>query len=273
MKHIVVLLSLLFCFQAFSQRKPKIKGNKSVVDITESLPAFNAIELKDDLTVFLQKSNQEGYSITADDNLIDVLKFKVKDSTLFISSFYKITGKKKLDITIDYYELSEITLRDGRIRMKDMISTEELTVNTYGSSKLELNANADYISITMNENSSGDFNLESDSLNIILNDRVDVGIYSVSTSNFMQMGKRAVARVEGTTNSFRIRLFDNANLKAKKLEAKGVEAILEGSPSAWVNASTDFELTSKGASKISLSGAAKIDIIEFLDTSELHKEN
>ncbi len=273
MKNIVILLSLLFCFQVFSQRKPKIKGNKSVVEVSEKLPAFNAIELIDDLSIFLQKAKQEGYSLTADDNLIDVLKFKVKDSTLFISSFYKITSKKKLDITIDYYELSEITLRDGRIQMKDAISTEELTVNTYGSSKLELYANADFIAITMNENSSGDFNLESDSLKVVLNDRVDVSIYSVSTSNFMQMSKRSAAKVEGTTNAFRIRLFDNANLKAKNLEAEGVEAILEGSPNASVNASTDFELTSKGSSKISLSGTAKIDIIEFLDTSELHKEN
>jgi hypothetical protein len=78
--------------------------------------------------------------------------------------------------------------------------------------------------------------------------------------------------MEGTTYALSLKLFDNANLKAKKLEAEGVEAILEGSVKAKVHARTDFELTSRGSSKIYLSGDAKIDIIEFLDTSELHKE-
>ena len=272
MKNISIVIALLFCFQAFAQRKPKIKGNKSVVDVTESLPAFNAIELNDDLEIVLVKANQEGYTLKADDNLIDVLKFKVEDSTLVISSFYKITSKKKLDITINYYELSRVIVRDGRIKMKDVIETEELTIKTYGSAKLELNAEADYTTLIMEGNSSGDFNLQSDSLNIILKDRVDARIYSVSETAKIQMNTNSAVSMEGTTYSMSVHLFDNANLKARKLQAEGVEVIAEGSPSAKVYASKDFELTSRGSSKTYLSGDAKIDIIEFLDTSELHKE-
>ena len=272
MKNIVFILSLLLCFQAFAQRKPKIKGNKNVVDVTENLPAFTAIELNDDLDINLVKANQEGYALTIDDNLIDVLKFRVDDSTLVISSFYKITSKKKLDITINYYEISSITLRDGRIRMKDVIETDELTINTYGSSKLQLNADTNLTNLTMEGNSSGDLSFESDSLNIVLKDRIDVSIYSASERNNIQMNSNASAKMEGTAYALSATLFDNANLRARKLEAEGVEIIAEGSPSARVYANTDFELTSKGSSKTYLSGPAKIDILEFLDTSELHKE-
>ncbi|MEP3207820.1 MAG: DUF2807 domain-containing protein [Maribacter sp.] len=272
MKNIVFILSLLLCFQAFAQRKPKIKGNKNVVDVTENLPAFTAIELNDDLDINLVKANQEGYALTIDDNLIDVLKFRVDDSTLVISSFYKITSKKKLDITINYYEISSITLRDGRIQMKDVIETDELTINTYGSSKLQLNADTNLTNLTMEGNSSGDLSFESDSLNIVLKDRIDVSIYSTSERNNIQMNSNASAKMEGTAYALSATLFDNANLRARKLEAEGVEIIAEGSPSARVYANTDFELTSKGSSKTYLSGSAKIDILEFLDTSELHKE-
>lgn len=272
MKNIVFILSLLLCFQAFAQRKPKIKGNKSVVDVTESLSAFNAIELNDDLDITLEKANQEGYTLTVDDNLIDVLKFKVEDSTLVISSFYKITSKKKLDITINYYEISRITLRDGRVQMKDLIETDELTINTYGSSKLQLNASANLTNLTMEGNSSGDLSLESDSLNITLKDRIDVSIYSTSERNTIQMYSNASAKMEGTAYALSATLFDNANLKARKLDSEGVEVISEGSPSARVYASKVFELTSRGSSKTYISGDAKIDILEFLDTSELHKE-
>ena len=88
----------------------------------------------------------------------------------------------------------------------------------------------------------------------------------------MELSKTATAKMEGTAYALSVKLFDNANLKARKLDAEGVEVIAEGSPSARVYASTIFELTSKGSSKTYLSGDPKIDIIEFLDTSELHKE-
>lgn len=272
MKNIGIVIALLVCFQAFSQRKPKIKGNKSVIDVVEILPSFNAIELNDDLDIVLAKSNQEGYTLKADDNLIDVLKFKVVDSTLSISSFYKITSKKKLEITINFYELSRVVIRDGRIRMKDVIETEQLIVETYGSSKLELNAETLYTKLIMEGNSSGDFNIQSDSLNVILKDRVDARVYTVSEITNIQMNTNSAVTMEGTTYAMSAHLFDNANLKARKLEAEGVEVIAEGSPSAKVYASKDFELTSRGSSKTYLSGEAKIDILEFLDTSELHKE-
>lgn len=272
MKNIGIVIALLVCVQAFSQRKPKIKGNKSVIDVVEILPAFNAIELIDDLDIVLEKSNQEGYTLKADDNLIDVLKFKVEDSTLTISSFYRITSKKKLEITINFYELSSVIVRDGRIRMKDVIETEELTIETYGSSKLELNAETSYTKLIMEGNSSGDFNIQSDSLSLIIKDRVDARVYNVSEMTNIQMNTNSAVTMDGTTYAMSAHLFDNASLKARKLQAEGVEIIAEGSPSAKVYASKDFELTSKGSSKTYLSGEAKIDIIEFLDTSELHKE-
>ncbi|WP_339712324.1 DUF2807 domain-containing protein [uncultured Kriegella sp.] len=272
MKNLIVLCAIIFCFQAFSQRKPKIKGNKNVVEIVENLPPFNSIELNDDLEIALQKSSQEGYEITADDNLIDVLKFEVQDNTLMISSYYKITSKKKLDITINYFELNAITMNDGRIRMNDVIKSDELNVNTFGSSKLELSANAPFININMEDNSSGDFNLDSDSLNIVLKDRIDVQVYSVSEANTIKMYKNATLKMEGTTNTFMINLLESANLKAERFEAKNVTLNSNDSSTAIVNALETFELSSSGSSKAYLYGRAKITILDFLDTSELHKE-
>jgi len=156
--------------------------------------------------------------------------------------------------------------------MNDVIEADELTINTYGSSKLQLNANTNLTNLTMEGNSSGDLSLESDSLNIKLKDRIDVKIYSTSQRNTIEMNSTASAKMEGTAYALSATLFDKANLKARKLDAEGIEIFSEGSPTARVYASKVFELSSKGSSKIYLSGDAKIDIIEFLDTSELHKE-
>ena len=80
---------------AYAQRKPKIKGNRNVVEVKEDLPSFNAIRLDDNLEVYLQEGAAEGYVVEADDNLLDILKFRVVDGTLNISSFYNIRSRKK----------------------------------------------------------------------------------------------------------------------------------------------------------------------------------
>lgn len=272
MKKVILALLVLSNCLVHAQRKPKIKGNRSVVEINEELPPFNAVELNDDLEIFLQKSNTEGYSIVADDNLLDILKFKVVDSTLIISSFYKIIAKKQLDITVNYRELEGITLRDGKIGVKEMISSDQLFVNTFGSSKLDLNANAEIMSINMEENSSGVFNLDSDSLNITLKDKVNAYIYSVGEKNTIEMNKNTSATMEGTTDTLQIKLYGSSNLKAEKLEAATIVARLEESTSARVYAYKNFELSSKGTSKIYLYGNPKITLLEFMDTSVLYKK-
>ena len=272
MKNIATLIVLLVCFQTFAQRKPKIKGNRSVIEVRDELPSYNAIELIDDLEIVLQKGSTDGYIINADDNLIDVLKFKVEDSTLIISSFYKITSKKKLEITVNYTDLEAITMRDGKINMKDVITSDELSVNTFGPSRLELNATAPVMNISMEGMSSGDFNLASDSLNITLKDRIDVRIYAVGASNTIQMHKNASAKLEGSADLFSVNLFGNSNLKASKLEAANIKANLEESSNARLNALEYFELSSRGSSKTQLYGNAKIVIHDFLNTSQLSKE-
>ena len=81
----------------------------------------------------------------------------MEDSTLVISSFYKITGKKKLQITVNYNYLSTLTVSAGDIRMQDAVRSDELFVRTSESAKLQLNAEASKIDILMEGNSSGDY--------------------------------------------------------------------------------------------------------------------
>lgn len=273
MKKIITLVVLMVCFQTFAQRKPKIKGSKNVIEVREELPFFNAIELIDDLEIVLQKGSNGSYTINADDNLIDVLKFKVTDSVLVISSFYKITSKKKLDILVNYTELEAIAMKDGQVNMKDVISSDRFSVDLDGPSRLELNATAPVIDVHMKGMSSGDFNLASDSLHISLKNRVDARVYAVGWSNTLQMSENASARVEGSSDHLKVVLKGNANLKAESMEAIAVTADLEDSPNTKLRALEEFRLSSRGSSKVQLYGNPKITIDAFLDTSQLHKEN
>ena len=273
MKKVLLLVFLVSCANVFAQRKPKIKGNKNVIEVQEELPPFSAIELKDDLKIKLVKARQEGVYITADDNLIDVLKFEVVDDVLEIGSFYRITGKKKLEIVVNYANLNAVTVHDGRIESEDNLVTEYFDAKLFGSGKLEMSVSATEINLDMEGNSSGEFTFQSDSLNFVLKDRIDVRVFATTSEwTKAQLFSTANLKLEGNGYALSAKLFDNSNLRASKYEAEGVEIIAEGSPTARVNAKTELELTTKGSSKTYLYGNPKIDIIEFLDTSELHKE-
>ncbi|TDS19191.1 putative autotransporter adhesin-like protein [Maribacter caenipelagi] len=271
-KFALIIIVLLISVNGYSQRKPKIKGNKNVVEVREDLEPFTAIELADDLDIVIQKATSEGYALELDDNLLDVLKFKVDDETLKISSFYNITSKKKLEITIFFQELSSIKMMNGKISMKDVISTDRLRVQTFGTSRLELNATADIMDITMEEISSGDFNLASDSLNITLKDRIDVKLYTTGASNNVYMYKNASAKVEGTADFLMAKLYGNSSLKASDLQANDVLLVTEDSPDIEVRALNTLQLSSKGGTRTKLYGEPQITILDFLDTSRLEKE-
>jgi hypothetical protein len=272
MKKKLMLIALLLPILASAQRKPKIKGNRTVTEVREDLPAFNAIELNDNLDIRLKKSFGEGYEITADDNLIDVLKFKVEDSTLIISAFYNITSKKKLDITINFKELKAITQRDGKITVEDVLSTDNLYVNTFGSSKLSLKASAFVASLTMEDNSKGDFNLDVDSLNVSLKNRSDATVYSVSSSKNISLQNTAALDLEGTTDSLNLKMYNNTKFVGQKLEVGDAKLKLEESATARVNTFRTLELQSRGSAKTYLYGEPAITILEFLDTSQLIKK-
>jgi len=273
MKNLLLILSLTFCFQAYSQRQPKIKGNRNVVIVEDVLPDFSSIELQDDLDITLEEADEPGYFIEADDNLIDILKFKVSGNTLEISSFYKVTAKKKFDIIIRFRELDAITLQEGKVVVTEKITAlDDFQINTYNNSKLETMVSAPFVNINMEGNSSGNLNIESDSLSINLKDRIDARIYSVSETNTIEMHRNASVRMEGTTDELNAELLDSSNFKGSKLQCDVAKIDISGSANARVDVTSELELTSSGSAKTHSHGNGKITLVEFLDTSQLHKE-
>ena len=271
MKNLIVFLLLLVHVGVVAQRKPKIKGNRTVTEVQEELPAFNAIELKDDLDIELVKAPMEGYKIEADDNLLDILKFKVEDSTLYISSFYKIQSRKKLEITVYYTDLVQLIQQDGKMISKESIRSDILNIEVLGSARMEINASAGLVLLQMEENSSGDFNFAADSLNVIIKDRAEARIYAVGQSSYVQLGSNASVGLEGTADNLQVEALDNTDLKAERYEAKIIKAKLANSTTAYLRALEELELTTNGSSKAYIYANPKITILEFLDTSELIK--
>lgn len=271
-RNTALLLLFTISLSMTAQRKPKIKGNRVVTEVREELQPFNAIVVNDDLEINLNKSFGPGYEIEADDNLVDILKFKVEDSTLVISSFYTVTAKKKFNITVNFTDLKAITLKAGKVSSDDIISNESFFADTFGDSELNLKVNSGMMNLTMEDTSSGDFNLDVDSLNVSMNSRTDASIYSVSGTNKIVLFDNADLEIEGTTDALQANLTNNSKLKGERLEAASIKLTLQESGNAQVYAFRDLELSASGNSKTYLYGNPKITILDFLDTCQLLKK-
>ncbi|UJH68366.1 GIN domain-containing protein [Allomuricauda sp. SCSIO 65647] len=273
MKKLILPLLLLSVISSVAQRKPKIKGNRVVTEVNDELPPFNAIVLNDDLDIKLKKSFGPGYRIEADDNLVDILKFKVEDSTLVISSFYTVTSKKKFNITIEFDELKAVTMRAGSIVCEDIISNDIMYIDAFGDSELNLKADASVLDLNMEDASSGDFNLDVDSLNINLKSRAKPSIYTVNGVTRLQVQDNANIVLEGTSDDLVAAVHGNAKLKGERMEAASIKLTVQESANVNVYAYRDLELSSKGNARTYLYGTPKITVLEFLDTSQLIKKN
>jgi hypothetical protein len=273
MDHKFILLVLLACCTTLShaQRKPKIKGNRNVTEVRESLAPFLAVNVEDDLEIILEASASPGYSVTADDNLIDILKFKVEADTLFISSFYTVTAKRQLEIRVQYNELHAITMNDGSLSVQEILNTDALTVHAKATAHIQLNAKCSMMHLQMAEQSTGDFNLESDSLSVNLKNRAEASIYQVSDAVSAVLEDQSDAVLEGTTHTLNLHMYSGAELKAERLIADTIKASVEGTSKTHIRPSGLLELSSRGSANTYLYGDAEISILQFDDTSELYK--
>ena len=271
MKKLIVLLVCLNCGLILAQRKPKIKGNKDVVEVRENLPAFHSVEINDDLEVFLLKSITPGYRITADDNLIDIIKFEVVDSVLQIRSFYNITAKKQLDIEVSYNELRALSLKAGKAITESVISADEMDITASGSSRIDLQLSAAVTNLVMEGNSKVNLNIDSDTLAVSLRDKADANIYSVGNSQSLEMWDDALLNLEGNTDTLKLYLKGTTKLRGQKMEANTVDLETSENANARVYAVRKLRLASSGSSKVFLFGEPEIEIVQFLDSSELYK--
>ncbi|WP_318309517.1 GIN domain-containing protein [Flagellimonas crocea] len=272
MKKLFILLLALSPMLSIAQRKPRIKGSRIVTEVSEELPPFNAIVLNDDLEITLNRSFGPGYHIIADDNLIDVLKFEVEDGTLVISSYYTITAKKQLEITVNYTELRAITLKQGTMVSKDVIESNELFVDGFNNTKLDLKANAAVMDINLEDNSSANFNVQVDSLSVNLNSRAEAYVYAQIDTAVLDLEANSSLTMEGTSDRLQANMLGYTKYRAEAMEVGSYQLTITDKANAWVNAFRDIQINATGDASIYLYGTPKINIEAFLGTSQLIKK-
>ncbi len=275
LRFLLVLFLFPSTFELQAQRKPKLKGNREVTTVTESLPPFSRLELLDDLQIVLKRSAEEAYTITADDNLVDVIKFKVNDGTLVISSFYDITAKKELSIVVSFTQLDAIILQAGRVETGEgeRLNTDALRIETRGDSRVVLDGDVGNLSVEMRDNSKGEFTMTADSLTVNMRQKSDAQLYLNSFSGSVNIQDNTVLQMEGTSGSFDLEVKGDGKLRAQDFEVDDLRATFSGSADTRILARTRLQISLTGTTRCYLFSEPEITLTTFKDSAEFFKRN
>ena len=275
MKKITILTILLLCsFFINAQKKAKVKGNKIVTEVTKDIfETFNAIEIDDNLEVNLRQGNQNGYFLMADENLIDIVQFKVKDSILKIFTTNKIVSSKKLEITLTVNEIEHIILKnDAKLTGEGELSSEKLYLSAYNSSKFELHIKADDVTVTLHRNAGGKLRIKSENTTFLVTDRTDLKASVVSDKVRATLTKKSQLKLEGDSNYAAYNLKDNSKLDGKTMKVTSADLYTSNTSDVHVYASRNLELYAQGKSNVYVYGSPKMEIKGLTDKSKIIKK-
>ena len=266
-------LSLVFVALVNAQKLEKIKGNKNVTTEQTTIPPFNKIIVGDDFDIELVESSDTSVDIETDENLHEVIKFEVKDSTLLFSFTHNITSKRRLNITVKYDNNLQYleALDNGVIRSRAPMDLEKVNLKTFGASKAYLTIKANDFKMLGGGRSKTKLNLTALNTKLELSDNTYL-IALINSDNFTtDLYQRADAVIEGTCKEALIRTDNSSQFKGKDFTINNCKAICEIGSDAFLEVLTDITLELSGSSAIYLYGNPKITVSKFADSAKLQK--
>ena len=275
MKKSILLIALLITTTlSFSQKKEKIKGSKIVTVAVKKVESFNALEVADNLEIFLIKGTENSLEIEADDNLHEAIDIAISGNILRLSTTKDITSAKKLSVRVTYTnDFTSVTARnEANITALADLELDNITLKNYDYSKLFINAKCKNITIQCDDKSKGEVNIKAENTTINLLKNSSIKALITSTNLTFDMYQKSEATVDGEVQAMKLRLDNNANFSGKNLVIKDLDLTTESYTTAQVNVKANAIIQASGKSEVQLFGEQKVDIRKFTDSAVLIKK-
>ncbi|MFD2824308.1 GIN domain-containing protein [Lacinutrix iliipiscaria] len=263
---------------SFAQEK--IKGNKNVTTIETKIDEFNTIDFGEKFEIELIESDSPSVEIETDENLHDVIRFSVKDNVLKFKTTAKIQSSKRLNITVFYtsalhkIEVSE----DAEISATNTIKNDSLELQIKDYARAFLNIENQYFKLINNNKSTfgisskSKLNIESKTVTLELDENSKTEALIETDSLYVDMYKRAYAKIEGDVDYLTLTTINASDFSAKNLSINTCIVTTEDSSDATIQVIDEVTIETSGSSEIYLYGDPKITINNFKDTSSIHKK-
>lgn len=118
-----------------------VRGTGPVVSEDRTTPSYNEISLNIPADVYIYQGENEGITIEAQDNVLDVIDTRVRNNELDIKFENGVVVKRfePIKVYITTHDLSEISISgSGNVYNETPIITDELTVRISGSGNVDL---------------------------------------------------------------------------------------------------------------------------------------
>ena len=275
MKTYTTLLILLFVTTlTFAQKKEKIKGSKTVTTLHKEVGSFNALEIEDNLEIYLEKAEKNEIKIEADDNLHDIISLDLRDNTLRLYTTKTATNFKKLIVRVRYTnDFKMVTIKnEATVNAIQEIQLNDITFKTFDFSKLYSNVNAKNFVLQSNDKSKTELNLKSENATIELSKNATLKALITTNELKCDLYQKTSANIEGNAANANIRLDNNAILIGNKLTIKNANLTAESYSSCSIFAETSISIEAANKAEIQLFGTPKIEVRKFADEAKLFKK-
>ncbi len=256
MKKFLFILSLIVAFSGLAQKKEKIKGNREVLIKKFTLPHFTALELGEHFEINLQKvTDTTSVVIETDDNLFDVIHYKVENGTLTFYTSMQIVKKKRLRITVfvpqDFnhiqlkqhakvYNDERLNLPHLKIDITDKATAtlklhlkKELAINAMGKSNLDLDVFAENAQVYLTEDAALKGLLNIKQVTMTLDDHADANLTGEMTHLTLKIKEKSTFKADGLAiKEAVVKAFDKAETYIKITDS--VEFYLSGDTETYL---------------------------------------
>jgi len=268
------VLFLLTTTMAVGQNKEKLKGSKIVTEKPKETEAFNALEIEDNLTVYLIKGPKNEIKIEADDNLHENISFDIKEKTLRIYTPKEASGFKKLIVRVTYTnDLKSVVAKNASIvNAIEAVQLNDITFSSLDFAKLYLNVNSKKFTLVSDDKSKIELNLKSEKAKIQLSKNAQIKALLSTTDLAFDLYQKTTAAIEGDATNAIIRLDNNAIFTGSKFTVKNADVTTESESVCTILAETTLVVDAIDTSKINVLGAPKIEMRKFLGEAQLIKK-
>lgn len=272
--HISIILLLFTWSCIFSQKTGKIKGDREVVSVTQDLDQyFKALEITDNISVILTSGKTNSYTLTADQNLQDIVKFVVVNEVLRISTSAKITRNKRLEVNLTVKDLERITLKDNAsLETAKKLKIDRILIDADDSSKLDLDLDGQEIGIQMQEKASGKIDLKAKDLQIEMTDRSNFkGKLDVDTV-MASLKDKSDLNLKGKSGNSSFKLKNSGEVDAKNLKSRTAEIESSNTAKISLRVSRELKINASDRSQVTVYGKPDIQLKGFTDKSRVIKK-
>jgi hypothetical protein len=256
------------------QNKEKIKGSKIVVEKPKEIGEFTALEIEDNLTVFLEKGPKNEIKIEADDNLHENISFDLKEKTLRIYTPKESSAFKKLILRIKYTDdLKTVVAKNASIvNAIEAVQLDDITFTSLDFAKLYLNINSAKFTLIADDKTKAELNIKSEKAKIQLSKNAQIKALISTVDLSFDMYQKASAAIEGDVTNAIIRLDNNTVFNGLNFTIKNADVTTESNAVCNVMANTTLVVDAIDTSKINVHGTPKIEIRKFLGEAQLIKK-